>query len=549
MNITESDTDISMYSIFDLLNLLDIDSGNVSEDVIIKKASFYIKKFTDEKKPNLVIFFVSVKEKLLEYYKIQQENNNQYNNWVDNEYLMPNNSIQQDKLTNRKDTVDVFNNDQMPMKREIIGVNQNYEIPVVQGQMNPNLKNVTTRIINIDSQFRQNNVPALKNIKYENIPKPVSDSTWSSTQFTVDLTDSLLNVISLKLYSIQIPYTWYNIDYVYGNTCFIIKYNNGINSEELVIKIPPGNYDKQLLVETITNVINNEPTLLSLFSSDIFIEPQTGRVTIKIILLTNPPISNIKIIFYNETLQNCYKGCYNSIKINSSLGWILGFRNFEYNSFTPSGPTPESIGFSTISITGESVINITGPNYFLLAVDDYNVNRLNKGIVNIQNTISTLSLPDYYTPGTTIYTGPNTVEVEQPTCYTDQSLYSGDQAVIDNPVTVPFFTQNLPKTITQAQQYSVNEIIKNRQNNPSNKVCPPSTDNILALIPLKKNNLNFGEIFVDYAGSFSNNIRTYFGPVDIERFGIKLYDDRGNIVNLNGVDWSFSMICESLYQY
>ena len=37
-------------------------------------------------------------------------------------------------------------------------------------------------------------------------------------------------------------------------------------------------------------------------------------------------------------------------------------------------------------------------------------------------------------------------------------------------------------------------------------------------------------------------IRRYNGPVDISKLNIKLLDDRGNLLNLNGSDWSLSMI-------
>jgi len=46
----------------------------------------------------------------------------------------------------------------------------------------------------------------------------------------------------------------------------------------------------------------------------------------------------------------------------------------------------------------------------------------------------------------------------------------------------------------------------------------------------------------------SNN-RTYFGPVNINRMRIRLTDDKGNLINLNNMDWSFSMKSTNLYQY
>ena len=49
--------------------------------------------------------------------------------------------------------------------------------------------------------------------------------------------------------------------------------------------------------------------------------------------------------------------------------------------------------------------------------------------------------------------------------------------------------------------------------------------------------------------NIQSNERVYFGPVDIERLRIKLYDDKGYLINLHGNNWSFTLIVESLYQY
>ena len=43
------------------------------------------------------------------------------------------------------------------MNRNQLGISNNYQLPVAQGQLNPNLKNTTTRVINIDSQYREYN--------------------------------------------------------------------------------------------------------------------------------------------------------------------------------------------------------------------------------------------------------------------------------------------------------------------------------------------------------------------------------------------------------
>ena len=61
--------------------------------------------------------------------------------------------------------------------------------------------------------------------------------------------------------------------------------------------------------------------------------------------------------------------------------------------------------------------------------------------------------------------------------------------------------------------------------------------------------VKFGEVLVENANSLTFNTRNYFGPVDIERVEVKLMDDKGNLVQLNGSEWSFSIITTQLYQY
>ena len=71
------------------------------------------------------------------------------------------------------------------------------------------------------------------------------------------------------------------------------------------------------------------------------------------------------------------------------------------------------------------------------------------------------------------------------------------------------------------------------------------TDNILAKIPL----LN-GKFSLTIDENDSNpliKIRQYKGPVNIGKLDIKLLDRFGNIINLNFMDWSFSLEMEILY--
>ena len=44
-----------------------------------------------------------------------------------------------------------------------------------------------------------------------------------------------------------------------------------------------------------------------------------------------------------------------------------------------------------------------------------------------------------------------------------------------------------------------------------------------------------------------NATRNYFGPVDIKKLHIKILDEYGEVVDLNNMDWSFTLLLDILY--
>jgi hypothetical protein len=113
---------------------------------------------------------------------------------------------------------------------------------------------------------------------------------------------------------------------------------------------------------------------------------------------------------------------------------------------------------------------------------------------------------------------------------------------------IPVVLPSAPRTLTQAQLYTINEINKNQFQTNYRAKAPTSSD-ILAIIPVKTSGLQTGNVLVELTGSLQDNIRTYFGPVNIERMAVKLLNDKGHVLNLNGLDWAITLICDCLYQY
>jgi hypothetical protein len=185
------DTNIENYTVSELLTILDLDNPDAEQ--ITEKTNEYIEKFTKEKNPDMVNFFRDMKAELLNYAEeLYNEEDpitaelgparEQSDNWYKNEALNQKDSVQKNKITERKQKINVFNNDHFPMKREHLGVSDTFNIPVAQDVLNPNLKNTTSRIIVLDSQYRQSTSPS-----------------ETASDYTLELSEPLLNVLSLYI--------------------------------------------------------------------------------------------------------------------------------------------------------------------------------------------------------------------------------------------------------------------------------------------------------------------------------------------------------------
>lgn len=109
-----------------------------------------------------------------------------------------------------------------------------------------------------------------------------------------------------------------------------------------------------------------------------------------------------------------------------------------------------------------------------------------------------------------------------------------------------------PRKLTQAQLYTINQIKENKERTTKYRYLGPTSADLMAKIPVlydDNDKTNKFPTLIEFTGALNVNKRVYFGPVDITRMRILLLDDKGNMLNLNNMDWSFSLISEHLYQY
>ena len=161
----------------------------------------------------------------------------------------------------------------------------------------------------------------------------------------------------------------------------------------------------------------------------------------------------------------------------------------------------------------------------MIVLDDYCQNHLNDGLVTLSKQDLNISLPSY-------------ANRSKFKCDPTSQTYSITNTDIVN-----------KNKLTANQIYSANQILSTKQTKLLQNIYTGGvyTQDLFALLPLKTAGLSTASSFVEFGGTLQNQDRTYFGPVNIRKMSVQLLNDKGNIVDLNGQNWSFSFIVDSLY--
>ena len=310
-----------------------------------------------------------------------------------------------------------------------------------------------------------------------------------------------------------------NLIKITPNTQGVITTNN-VNT--VYLRIPaPQTYTRDQLISAIntafsTTQISNGGQAIASNSLIKVIQPTGNTEYIQIRLNINKTYtsSDYKLVFYDP--YSFVQGCavVRNTSWDSTLGWILGFREAtEYDlSITPL-------------ITGDNVVSVNIYNYFMILLDDYNHNHMNDGVVTTTKAETDVKLPSY----------------------TNRA-----QSTID-PVTANVIVSSISSSgtpLTQRQLYASQASVDQKKTTLSTTKYSsgPFAKNVFGLVPLQIAGQVNNTVYVDYGTALQDQQRNYFGPVNIQRMSVKLINDRGETVDLNGANWSFSFICEQLYQ-
>ena len=510
MSSNEVNYDINSYSLEELINILQL-TIPVTKKEIENAIAYHSARRSQDK--DLVEFLKKAKAKFNAYFEannldIIEEDSGSGFSTISQLKEGYKKGIVGDRIGHN---VTVVNPDRSVQIRNYLN-QQN--LPIKQGYMNPVLRQSQIKILTIDSAYRNGStskqVISVSPDLSGNCVTTVQNNyvlPQNSGSFIINLEEPLVDVISIKVISYEIPVSWYPVDSAYGTNVLEIKLST--ETDWNTVTLPPGKY-----VQGQTMTIQDE------LQKQIRTVPGFGAATVTYnlnddkITIENGGV-NFDLRFFDENYEfdNCSDEEYNST-LRENLGYLCGFRFPVYTGQN--------------SYTGEAAVNLDFFNYLFISVNDFNSNFTNKIFLHAfdfdQPIISTA--PAYY--NSTLY----------PTDISGNNVYISDPS----------------GNLTQAQKYSVEQILTEQYlNKQTPAISNNQTDsNTLArIVNNESNTIDSLKQKMSYLkGKLPSSMeRTYFGPVNIEKLEVKLINDKGRIVNLNYQDWSFALEITQLYQF
>ena len=258
------------------------------------------------------------------------------------------------------------------------------------GIINPLKKRVSTKNLNIDTRFREN---------YYASP---------ATNYHLNLPIKMSSVMTMQLSAFEMPTTFYNVSKQYGNNFMTLTVTTTtIETTSAVLTIQDGNYTYDTITSYLNSILTNlgDPFDKLIFAINIMNTSGSGQMVVGV--KTGVDLTTIDFSLNFQADKNGKED--KSTPLPLKLGWTLGFRNGFY--------------INNSTYVSEGVVDLLGPRYIYLVVDDYNNNvnnnfysaftssilnnnilariSMNANFFNIleQNNLSIITTPrEYYGP-------------------------------------------------------------------------------------------------------------------------------------------------------
>ena len=198
------------------------------------------------------------------------------------------------------------------------------------------------------SHMVMTNVMKQSKKKYVNIDTKFRDEYNINvvTDCNITLPERITDVHSISVTNAEIPMTFFNISENLGN--------NAMKVDSTIIVIPDGEYT----LTTLVAALNAGKTALTIMFA---VDTSGNKITI------SSTSGEHTIDFGVDSI-----GGFAKYNFKSRLGWIMGFRRQTY--------TIKSAG--TISMTSEFLVDLSGPRYLYLVIDEFTGNGNQKSFIS-----------------------------------------------------------------------------------------------------------------------------------------------------------------------
>ena len=409
-------------------------------------------KYNDQDTINTLIGFLNkVNDKLLSYIEIR----------TPVQYIPTNYNIIQSQNQLQGGNHSVTTDKIIP----VVNVNE-YKYPT--GVINPLEKKIMTKIISIDSEFRED---------YH---------STSSSNFVWCLPFTSHKVVSIKLVSLELPVMWHSISEINKSNTFVIKTYNivGLPDKVHTISMPSGNYMASDFAVALTNYMFNMAEGLQ------YLICQINPITTKTMIRTRENTDGGDNIF--DVGAPYY---------SPDFYYIVDFGD----SYTTSCGTEIDT-----TITPNTNNDLKHRQYSLGA------------FLGFSKRIYEVHRSDIYIDY--VYNGTNIVTYEA-VLQSDSSYGNSHMNYIF--VSIDDFNKN----------YITDSIIAINGTNSLG-------DNIIGRVSITE---SFNSILLHTASDTIFKQRDYLGPVNLNKFRIKILDKYGNVIDLNNNNISMSLEITQLY--
>jgi hypothetical protein len=329
------DLNIDNYTLKELEEFFGLNYNNYNEEDLLKQESKLKLNILNDKnvglatKTNTFQFLSAVRQRLINHIK----------NISSNIYAFDKNL---DRGLDKSDVINVGSTN--IIKQSSTPYSTSFPSEFYQGSINPLFKRILRQNINIDTRFRSNYY------------------TTNASNFNIELPINITQVVSLQLSALEMPNTFYVISQVFGNNFFVLEISG---LAPLIVTIPDGNYDYLALQEYINNYLQNVAPVeynTIQFLSDINTPLGTGYAAGSGRMVAGSTSGTIA--FSLNFVTDRYGNEDRQTPLPLKLGWLMGFREGYYEN--------------ALTYVSEGIINLLGPRYIYLVVDDFN-NNVNDG--------------------------------------------------------------------------------------------------------------------------------------------------------------------------